>query len=165
MASRTRRCRRMWRSVLLGVVLAGVLAGCSLGGGSGSPGSSSGDGIPRYGVIEGQVVATACDSHPCKLTPYRGSLVFCTKMGQTGPCPSAHVDSTGRYRIALRRGRHALIPAPGKGNIVLVKPRWVDVVGGQTRTVNIAGGNEIKMSREPTTGQGDCVPVCSGSES
>lgn len=26
----------MWRSVLLGVVLAGVLAGCSLGGGSGA---------------------------------------------------------------------------------------------------------------------------------
>jgi hypothetical protein len=28
----------MWRSVLLGVVLAGVLAGCSLGGGSGAAG-------------------------------------------------------------------------------------------------------------------------------
>lgn len=32
----------MWRSVLLGVVLAGVLAGCSLGGGSGRPAGDTG---------------------------------------------------------------------------------------------------------------------------
>src|SRR6476661_791142 len=31
----------MWRSVLLGVVLAGVLAGCSLGGGSGAGSTSA----------------------------------------------------------------------------------------------------------------------------
>ena len=33
------RPRDMWRSVLLGVVLAGVLAGCSLGGASGGGGA------------------------------------------------------------------------------------------------------------------------------
>ena len=82
----------MWRSVLLGAVLAGVLAGCSLNGGSDNlAGPSSGDGIPQYGVIEGRVVTTACGglllSGGCGPTPYRGSLVFCTKMGQIGSVP------------------------------------------------------------------------------
>jgi hypothetical protein len=135
----------MWRSFLLGAVLAGVLAGCSLGSGSDNlPGPSIGDGVPQYGVIEGRVFTTACGgpaASSCPLRVYRGSLVFCTKMGQTGPCPSAHVDATGHYRIALRRGRHALIPAPGNGNVVQVKPRWVVVVAGQTQTLNIDGGN------------------------
>src|SRR6476646_4675971 len=37
----------MWRSVLLGVVLAGVLAGCSLGGGSHDAGSDGCGPMPR----------------------------------------------------------------------------------------------------------------------
>ena len=141
----------MWRSVLLGVVLTSVLAGCSLTSGNDNMGRlSSGDGIPQYGVIEGRVVTTACGglllSGGCEPTPYRGSLVFCTKMGQTGMgqtgiCPSTRVDATGHYRIALRPGRHALMPAPGNGNVVQVKPRWVVVVAGHTRTLNINGGN------------------------
>jgi hypothetical protein len=138
----------MWRSVLLGIGLAGMLAGCSLGGGSDNlPGPSSGDGVPLYGVIKGRVFTTACGgpaAASCPLRVYRGSLVFCTKMGQIGPCPSARVDATGHYRIALRRGRHALIPAPGNGNVVEVKPRWVVVVAGRTRTLNINGGNLMK---------------------
>jgi hypothetical protein len=143
------RLSGMWRSVLLGVALAGLLAGCSLNGGSDNlPGPSSGDGIPQYGVIEGRVVTTVCGglllSGGCGPTPYRGSLVFCTKMGQIGVCPSARVDASGHYRIVLRRGRHALIPAPGNGNVVQVKPRWVVVVAGQTRTLNIKGGNLMR---------------------
>ena len=126
--------------------MAGVLAGCSLTGGSDNlPGPSSGDGVPQYGVIEGRVVTTACGglllSGGCGPTPYRGSLVFCSKMNVNGICPSARVDATGHYRIALRRGRHALSAAPGNGNVVQVKPRWVVVMAGQTRTLNINGGN------------------------
>src|SRR6478752_5065119 len=119
----------MLRSLLLGVVLAGVLAGCSLGGGSDNlPGPSSGDGVPQYGVIKGRVFTTACGgpaASSCPLRVYRGSLVFCTKMGQIGVCPSARVDATGHYRIALRRGRHALMSAPGNVIVVQVRPRWV----------------------------------------
>jgi hypothetical protein len=42
----------MWRSVLLGVVMAGVLAGCSLGGASGaaSGGSTPGTSTPAVGL-------------------------------------------------------------------------------------------------------------------
>jgi hypothetical protein len=131
--------RDMWRSVLLGVVLAGLLAGCSLGGGS-----EAGSGAPTTGVVQGRVVTTVCGvirmPGGC-MYPYRGSLVFCSKMGQIGVCPSARVDASGHYRIRLPRGRHALIPAPGSGNVVSVKPRWVSVVGGQTQTLNINGGN------------------------
>jgi hypothetical protein len=139
----------MWRSVLLGVVLAGMLAGCRLESqDSAGTKPASGDGIPQYGVIEGRVVTTGCGglylSGGCGPTPYRGSLVFCTKMGQKGVCPSAHVDARGHYRIALRPGRHALTPAPGKGNVVWVKPRWVVVVAGHTQTLNINGGNLMR---------------------
>ena len=130
----------MWRSVLLGVVLAAVLAGCSLGGGEQQAAP-----VSAYGVIQGRVVTTVCagpqpSSAGCAF-PYRGSLVFCSKMGQIGVCPSARVDASGHYRIRLPRGRHALIAAPGRGNVVSVKPRWVSVVGGQTQTLNINGGN------------------------
>jgi hypothetical protein len=135
----------MWRIVLLGVVLAGVLAACSLNGGSDNlPGPSSGDGVPQYGVIKGRVFTTACGgpaASSCPVRVYRGSLVFCSKMNVNGICPSARVDATGHYRIALRPGRHALISAPGNGNVVQVKPRWVVVVAGHTRTLNITGGN------------------------
>jgi hypothetical protein len=129
----------------MGVVLAGVLAGCSLGGGSDNlPGPSSGDGVPLYAVIKGRVFTRACGGPPvplCPLQVYRGSLAFCPKMNVIGPCPSARVDATGHYSITLRPGRHALIPAPGSGNIVYVKPRWVVVRSGQTTTLNINGGN------------------------
>ena len=138
----------MWRSLALAVLLAGLGAGCSVDPGSGVPGPSSGDGIPTYGVVEGRVITTACGGPPvsggCDPTPYRGSLVFCTTMDQIGVCPSAHVDGTGHYRIALRHGRHALIPAPANGNVVQVKPRWVDVVAGKTTIVNIDGGSLIR---------------------
>jgi hypothetical protein len=75
------------------------------------------------------------------LRVYRGSLVFCFTMNEKSVCPMARVDRTGHYTITLRPGRHALIPAPGNGNVVYVKPRWVVVQSGQTTTVNINGGN------------------------
>lgn len=63
-------------------------------------------------------------------------------MNQIGRCPSAKVDVTGHYAIKLYPvGRYALIPAPGSGNVVYVKPRWVSVGMGQTKTLNIDGGN------------------------
>jgi hypothetical protein len=99
-------------------------------------------------VVEGRILTTGCGgplgTGGCDPTPYRGSLVFCTTIDQIGPCPSAHVDATGHYRIALRQGRHALIPAPANGNVVQVKPRWVVVVAGMTKTLNIDGGNLMK---------------------
>jgi hypothetical protein len=139
----------MLRSVLLGAVLAGMLAGCSLGGGSGAGSAQRPDvtGSAPDGVIKGRVYTTACGgpaASSCPLRVYRGSLVFCPKMNVNGICPSARVDATGHYRIALRRGRHALIPAPGNGNVVQVKPRWVVVVAGQTRTFNINGANLMR---------------------
>jgi hypothetical protein len=45
-------------------------------------------------------------------------------MGQIGHCPSARVDARGHYEITLRAGRYALIPAPGKRNVVIVRPQW-----------------------------------------
>jgi hypothetical protein len=136
----------MWRSVLLGVVLAGMLAGCRLESqDSAGTKPASGDGIPQYGVIEGRVVTTGCGglylSGGCGPTPYRGSLVFCRTMNQIGPCPSARVDADGRYRIALPGGRYALLPAPGAGNEVEVTPRWVSVGSGRTTTLDIDGGS------------------------
>jgi hypothetical protein len=96
------------------------------------------------GIIEGRVFTTACggpSATGCAASIYRGSLVFCSTMHVIGPCPSARVDATGHYQIKLSPGRHALIPAPGSGNVVYVKPRWVVVVEGQTQTLDINGGN------------------------
>lgn len=150
----------MWRSALLGIVLAGVLGGCNRDGANGGltgaamPAPSEGqvsDGSvagatarPDDGIVKGRVFTTACGGpagSPCPLRVYHGSLAFCPTMHTKGPCPSARVDSTGHYTIALRPGRHALIPAPGNGNVVYVKPRWVVVQSGQTTIVNINGGN------------------------
>jgi len=149
----------MWRSVLLGLVLAGLVAGCSLGGGSGADSSSevldslsegqvSGGGVGVTpmpdGIVTGRVFTTACGGpagSPCPLRVYRGSLEFCSKKAVLGPCPSARVDGTGHYTITLRPGRHYLYAAAGSGNVVYVTPRLVVVHSGQTTTLNINGGN------------------------
>ena len=149
----------MWRSVLVGLVLVGVLAGCSRGGANGPltagtrPALSGGQVVSDRGVaalaagiITGRVFTTACGgpaASSCPLRVYRGSLAFCPTMSFIGPCPSASVDGTGHYTIALRPGWHALIPAPGNGNVVEVQPRGVLVHSGQTTTVNINGGNRM----------------------
>jgi hypothetical protein len=134
----------MWRTVLLGMVLAGMLAGCIRGAAVVSDRGVAGR---AAGIITGRVFTTACGgpaASSCSLRVYRGSLAFCSTMNEKGPCPTAHVDGTGHYTIRLRPGRHALIPAPGNGNVVYVKPRWVAVESGQTTTVNINGGNLMR---------------------
>ena len=66
-------------------------------------------------------------------------------MQQIGPCPSARVDATGHFRITLApAGRWALIPAPGRGNVVFVKPRWVSVGIGETRVLDIRGADLMR---------------------
>jgi hypothetical protein len=108
--------------------------------------STSSHGPTAKGTIEGRVFTIACGgpaAASCIPHNYRGSLVFCTTMNEIGPCPSAHVDGTGRFEIKLRPGRYALIPAPGKGNVVWVKPRWVSVGEGRTTAMNINGGNTM----------------------
>jgi hypothetical protein len=55
--------------------------------------------------------------------------------------PVGRVDADGRYRIALMPGRYALVPAPGAGNQVIVKPPWVAVGEGQITTLDIDGGS------------------------
>jgi hypothetical protein len=137
----------MWRSFLLAVVLAGVLAGCSLGNGGAARQLPDVTGSGN-GIIKGRVLTTACGglllTAGCAPTPYRGSLAFCSKKLVIGPCPSASVDARGHYSISLRPGRHYLVPAPGNGNVVYVKPRWVVVQSGQTTTVNINGANLMR---------------------
>jgi hypothetical protein len=99
------------------------------------------------GIITGRVFTTACGgpaASSCSLRVYRGSLAFCSTMNEKSLCPTAHVDRTGHYTIRLRPGRHALIPAAGSGNVVYVKPRWVEVESAQTTTVNIHGGNLMR---------------------
>jgi hypothetical protein len=96
-------------------------------------------------TVEGRVLTTACGGPKrdrCAPTLYRGSIVFCRTMGQSGLCPSARVDASGHYRITLRHGgRYAVLPAPASGNVVQVTPRWVDVPAGQTTTLDIDGHN------------------------
>jgi len=63
--------------------------------------------------------------------------------GQIGLCPSARVDDRGRYAITLRAGRYALVPAPGRRNVVMVTPRWVWIEAGRVTTLDINGGNAM----------------------
>jgi hypothetical protein len=123
------------------VSLSMLASGCL----TGSSAPSTGRPVAKQ-TIEGRVFTTACAgpaAQSCATHNYRGSLVFCKTRNQIGPCPSARVDAAGRYAIRLRPGRYALIPAPGKGNVVAVKPRWVSVTAGRTTTVNIDGGNSM----------------------
>src|SRR4051812_1289513 len=63
----------MWRSVLLGVVLAGLLAGCSLGGGSGGVASTN-----KYLLAHGAVRGSFNLHDPGLLLPtVTASQVWC----------------------------------------------------------------------------------------
>ena len=137
--------RRALTATLLSLPL--LVGGCL---GSSSPPqtgvrSTPASGLVTKGTIEGRVFTTACGgpaATSCARHNYRGSLVFCKTMKQIGFCPSVRVDRTGHYEIRLKPGRYALIPAPGKDNVVMVTPRWVSVSAGRT-TVSIDGGNSM----------------------
>jgi hypothetical protein len=125
------------------VSLSVAASGCL--GGSSTPATASHR--PVLGTVEGRVFTTACGgpaAASCAPQNYRGSLVFCKTMNEIGPCPSAHVDGTGHYEITLRAGRYAVMPAPGKANVVMVRPRWVSIGDGKRTTLNITGGNSMK---------------------
>ena len=127
-------------------VLVGLLtAGCFGGSTSSSQQSTHADGLSN-GTITGRVFTKACGGpvmSSCDPTPYRGVLVFCRTMNEIGPCPSVRVDSKSHYRIALKPGRWAILPAPESGNVVGVRPRWVIVGSGKTTTLNIRGGTQL----------------------
>ena len=126
----------------LSLLVSGCLNGSSTWSTAPSPPSHR---LVAKGTIEGRVFTTGCGgpaAASCVRHNYCGSLVFCKTMNQIGLCPSAHVDRTGHYEIMLKPGRYALIPAPGNGNVVVVKPRWVSVTEGHT-TVSINGGNSM----------------------
>jgi len=136
-------CRSRVIAILVSISVSA--SGC-LGGSSppsGSQGSTPSRGAVK-GTLEGRVFTTACGgpaASSCRRQTYRGSLVFCKRMGQIGLCPSAHVDDRGRYTITLRAGRYALVPAPGRRNVVMVTPRWVWIAAGRVTTLDINGGN------------------------
>jgi hypothetical protein len=82
------RLTGMWRSVLLGIVLAGVLAGCSLDGGSGAgvAGPTTGDSISVPPPPLALVVAKRVEQ---LRNPYNGdylTAVTCRMKGQTAVC-------------------------------------------------------------------------------
>jgi hypothetical protein len=138
------------RWCLLALVIGSLAAGCFGGAGSSAsdrPAATRPAAIaPKVASkVEGRVFTAVCvgrSAARCAPTPYRGSLVFCRTMSQIGLCPSARVDRRGDYEIELPgAGRFALIPAPGRGNVVFVRPRWVVVSPGQTLRLDIDGGN------------------------
>jgi hypothetical protein len=96
----------MWRSVVLGVVLAGVLAGCSLAGGSGAAGSSS----PGSGVIAPSDVKAAqlVEQIPIRsLPPLTG--VTCRVKALRATCIGKLVDGTPVH-ARLRVSDGSLVP-------------------------------------------------------
>jgi hypothetical protein len=89
----------MWRSVLLGVVLAGVLAGCCLGGGSGKAGSSPGSGVVAPSDVK---AAQLVEQIPIRsLPPLTG--VTCRVKALRATCIGKLVDGSpvqARLRVA-----------------------------------------------------------------
>ena len=81
----------MWRSVLLGVVLAGVLAGCSLGGGGHQSGS-------LVGVV-------AVEGGKTEFSPLPGVNVRVVGGGVSRRLRS---DRYGRFHIRLPAGRYVV---------------------------------------------------------
>jgi hypothetical protein len=138
--------RRVLPATAVCLVVALGTGGC-FGGSSAAPTSTPKRTTPTHGpskgTIRGRAFTTACGplSGSCGQTPYRGSLVFCRTMNEIGPCPSARVDASGRFQIRLMAGRYALVPAPGRSNVVDVTPRWVTVGMGQVKVITINGGS------------------------
>ena len=118
----------MWRSVLLGVVLAGVLAGCSVGGGSGAASQSTARTIHnQLDLVGSNIWAT---SWVKRMHPQRGAhftaircdvrergVVVCTGYLSYGDAPGARVPQYFRVR-APHDGSARVVPycPPDAGN-------------------------------------------------
>jgi hypothetical protein len=102
----------MWRSVLLGAVLAGALAGCSLRGGSGA-------GSGPCGGLDGCSVKAAGNVTPALLAEMRVSRI---PLRFTGGAPLASVkcDATGYAGFAACSG---YVAGSGAGQKVIVRLR------------------------------------------
>ena len=89
------RLRGMWRSFLLGIVLAGVLAGCSLGGGTGARpvGATTGD-------------STSVPPHPTASSGVPAGLD-----------PATRRRLLAEWRVAVKTGGSA-----GPGSLVFLSP-------------------------------------------
>jgi hypothetical protein len=104
----------MWRSVLLGVVLAVVLAGCSLGSGSGKAQSSGGGAGTGRGTVSGLVV-TEGGHLPAPgesdIRPAKNASVLVTETDTSGAKVERHLtcDSHGRFTVTLRPGRYTFL--------------------------------------------------------
>jgi hypothetical protein len=97
----------MWRSVLLGVVLAGVLAGCSWGGGGLGSASSR---VADTGTVAGRVVVSGGVQFPDhkKPAPATNTPFTFVAIPASGPMIVRHLktDREGRFRLDLPPGRY-----------------------------------------------------------
>jgi hypothetical protein len=99
----------MWRSFLLGAVLAGVLAGCSWSGGEASSSQSGWTAYPM-GTVAGRVVVLGGVQFPHHKKPLPATntpFTFVAVLG-TGQMTVRHLktDGEGRFRLDLPPGRY-----------------------------------------------------------
>jgi hypothetical protein len=124
----------MWRSVLLGVVVAVLVAGCSLGGGS--PGASQGT-ISGLVVVEGGMdpMFGGSDIHPVK-----AALVLVTGTDTSGAKVVGHLtcDGYGRFRVRLSPGRYTFLAQIFPANPTHPR-RSVVVVAGRSSHIVLKG--------------------------
>jgi hypothetical protein len=90
----------MWRSVLLGIVLAGVLAGCSLGGGSGAGSAHIPTAKDRNAAaqLEGMPIPPF-NTHPLV-------KVTCRVSGKNASCDGKTVDGRPLQGLRFRFDSH-----------------------------------------------------------
>ena len=106
----------MWRSVLLGVVVAGLVAGCGLGGGSGRAASAVKVGVPEplTGTVSGLVVVEG-GKDPMfggsDINPMKYARVVVTGWDTSGAKVERHLtcDRHGRFRVRLSPGRYTFL--------------------------------------------------------
>jgi hypothetical protein len=106
----------MWRTVLLGVVVAGLVAGCSLGGGSGGAASAVKVGVPEplTGTVSGLVVVEG-GKDPMfggsDINPVKRAFVLVTGRTTAGAKVDRHLtcDMHGRFRVRLNPGHYTFL--------------------------------------------------------
>src|SRR5438876_12250478 len=93
----------MWRTVLLGVVLAGVLAGCSLGGGSGAGSANGGLRITQADLVPNLSAANYGAKTLCSRHSEDGSRWACIVGEPPDPdCYVIDVNADGSWKIEDR---------------------------------------------------------------